>query len=326
VRRRAAPFVLPLLLGGCAGEQSALAAAGEEAGAIALLFWIMTLLLGAVFLAVLVLAVLARQGGPRLRALVSGERFVLAAGLVFPAIVLSALFLYGLTLMSSRAGSADGAHPVRIAVSGEQWWWRVTYLLPDGTRIESANELRVPVGVKVLLELTSADVIHSFWVPKLAGKLDMIPGRTNRLVIRATEAGVSRGQCAEYCGGAHAFMAFHVVALTREAYDSWLDAERADARAPVGEALPGAEHFAAFGCAGCHAIRGLGAAGAIGPDLTHVGSRLSLGAASLPNDPQGFLRWLRDGPHIKPGNRMPPYEILSEEELGQLALFLDGLE
>jgi cytochrome c oxidase subunit 2 len=324
---RAALACLTLALGACAGEQSALAPVGDEAARISLLFWVMTTFLGAVFAAVLAATLLARNGSPKLRALLSRERFVLAGGLVLPVIALTALFLYGLLIMASRAMPDEGAaHPVRIAVSGEQWWWRVTYVLPDGSTIASANELRIPVGVPVVLELTTADVLHSFWVPKLAGKLDMVPGRRNRLTLHASEPGASRGQCAEYCGGAHAFMSFHVVALEAAAYEAWLAAEReAAATVPV-EHTAGAQLFATLGCAGCHAIRGTDAAGTIGPDLTHVGSRMSLAAASLSNDAASFARWLRDGQHIKPGNRMPPYEILSEEELAALANYLEALE
>ena len=183
--------------------------------------------------------------------------------------------------------------------------------------------MRIPVGTPVVLELTSPDVIHSFWVPNLAGKLDMIPGRTNVLTLTATEAGISRGQCAEYCGGAHAFMAFYVIALEGAEYDEWLAHEASDA---VRSDSEGAALFEELGCGSCHAIRGTSATGVVGPDLTHVGSRMSLAAAALPNDAEAFARWIRDNQHIKPGNRMPPYETLGDEELALLANYLEGLK
>ncbi|HZB57399.1 MAG TPA: c-type cytochrome, partial [Reyranella sp.] len=245
------------------------------------------------------------------------------AGVVFPTVSLLLLLAYGLSAMGSRTGPADAA-ALRITVVGEQWWWRVIYHLPDGTDIESANELVIPVGERVALSLQTADVIHSFWVPNLAGKVDMIPGRTNRLTLQATEAGVSRGQCAEYCGGAHALMSFHVDARERPAFEEWLRAESRPAVQTDGE---GARLFVASGCGACHRIRGLASAdGRIGPDLTHVASRRSLAAATLTNDATAFAAWIRDNQHIKPGNRMPPYRVLTDGELRMLAQFLDALQ
>lgn len=320
--RRTSALGLALGVGGCSGSQSALAPLGEEARQIATLFWGMTAFLALVLVGVGVLAVLAIRGGPRLRARLARERFVIAAGLIFPAVALTALLAYGLVVMRSRA-SADDDAAFRVAIVGELWWWRVTYMLPDGRRIESANELRIPVGAPVALDLQTADVIHSFWVPSLAGKLDMIPGRTNVLTLRATEPGVSRGQCAEYCGGAHALMSFHVVALPPQDFSAWL--EREAAPAPPSDA-PGARVFAEAGCGACHTLRGTSARGTIGPDLTHVGGRLSLAAATLPNDAEAFARWIRDNQHIKPGNAMPPYGILTGGELTALAAYLESLK
>ncbi|MBA3447535.1 MAG: c-type cytochrome, partial [Pseudaminobacter sp.] len=206
-------------------------------------------------------------------------------------------------------------------------WWRVVYTTADGRRIESANELRLPAGQPVPVDLTSADVIHSFWVPKLAGKLDMIPGRVNTLTLDASEPGVSRGQCAEYCGGAHALMSFFVIATAAEDFSAWLEREAAEAVKPATEdQLQGHALFIASGCGGCHAVRGTGAKGTIGPDLTHVGGRRTLAAATLPNDVKAFVRWIRDSQHIKPENLMPPYEIFTEAELRQIAAYLDSLE
>ena len=321
-------LAIGLSLSGCLGAQSALAPTGVEAGQISLLFWGMTGFLGLVMLGVLVVLVLAARGSDRLRALFAGERWVLGAGLVFPIIALSVLFVWGLLIMSSRADSTEDPGALRVSITGEQWWWRVTYRLADGTRLHSANELRIPVGVPVVLDLETADVLHSFWVPNLAGKLDMIPGRTNRLTLTATEPGISRGQCAEYCGGAHAFMSFHVVALMPDAFAEWLEKERGPAVVTEATAATtrGAELFRTLGCGGCHAVRGTDANGVIGPDLTHVGGRLSLAAATLPNNVASFIAWIEANQHIKPGNKMPPYDILTEDELAALALYLEALE
>jgi cytochrome c oxidase subunit II len=315
---------LPTLLLGCSGEQSVLAPRGEEASEIGRLFWTMTIFLSLVLLGVLAATVLAIAGGPRARAVLTAHRFIVGAGVVFPTVSLLLLLAYGLSAMGSRAWPAADPAALRITVVGEQWWWRVIYHLPDGTDIESANELVIPVGERVALSLRTADVIHSFWVPNLAGKVDMIPGRTNRLALQATEAGVSRGQCAEYCGGAHALMSLHVVARERPAFDEWLRAESRPAMRTDGE---GARHFVASGCGACHRVRGLASAdGRVGPDLTHVGSRRSLAAATLTNDADAFAAWIRDNQHIKPGNRMPPYRVLTDGELRVLAQFLDALE
>jgi cytochrome c oxidase subunit 2 len=314
---------LAALLLGCSGEQSALAPRGEEASEIGRLFWTMTVFLAVVLLGVLAATVLAIAGGPRARARLAAHRFIVGAGVVFPTVSLLLLLAYGLSAMGSRTWPVDPA-ALRITVVGEQWWWRVIYHLPDGTDIESANELVIPVGERVGLSLKTADVIHSFWVPNLAGKVDMIPGRTNRLGLQATEAGVSRGQCAEYCGGAHALMSFHVDARERSDFEEWL---RTESRPAVRTDGAGPRLFVASGCGACHRVRGLASAdGRIGPDLTHVASRRSLAAATLTNDATAFAAWIRDNQHIKPGNRMPPYRVLTDDELRMLARFLDSLE
>ncbi|MCK5746921.1 MAG: c-type cytochrome, partial [Oricola sp.] len=208
-------------------------------------------------------------------------------------------------------------------VVGEQWWWRVIYETRGGETFETANELRIPVGRTVAIELTSADVIHSFWVPAYAGKLDMIPGRTNTLHLEAEKPGLVRGQCAEYCGGAHALMSFFVEALPPEDFEDWIAKEAGPALASGGrsETL-----FNAVGCGGCHAVRGTEAQGRIGPDLTHVASRHSLAAATLDNDEAAFRRWLQAHHEIKPENRMPRFDFLSEKDVDAIAAYLGSLE
>jgi cytochrome c oxidase subunit 2 len=319
--------VRPLLLllpSGCSGVQSALDATGEEAARIETLSWLLFGFCLVVFLGVAAIAIAAIFGSRRLRSVLAREKLVVLGGIWFPIASLTLLLVYSVSLMGKGAAEDDPA--LRVSVVGERWWWRVTYETPDGRRIASANELRLPVGRAVELELTSADVIHSFWVPKLAGKLDMIPGRTNRLTLLAREPGISRGQCAEYCGGAHAFMSFFVIALEPAAFEAWLANEAGPGRTPEGgTAVEGRTLFVESGCGACHAVRGT-TAGTIGPDLTHVGSRHSLAAATLPNSPQAFARWIAEGQHIKPENLMPPFGIFTEPQLASLAAYLAQLE
>lgn len=335
--------LLPLA-SGCAGVQSALAPVGAEAERIDILFRAVTIFCTLVFAGVFIATLAALFGRASWREKLAGERLIVRAGILFPIVALTLLLGYSVYVMSQGANAADGSglrlsateqpggnsasgSGLTISVSGERWWWRVTYVTPDGRRIESANELRVPVGEPVAVELTSADVIHSFWAPKLSGKLDMIPGRVNTLTLNVSEPSVSRGQCAEYCGGAHALMAFFVVAVPPDEFANWLAREAGAAAPPITDAeLRGQQLFMTRGCGGCHTIRGTAARGTIGPDLTHVGSRLSLGAGILPNDAAAFARWIRDNQHIKPENRMPPFKIFTDTELGQLATYLDHLE
>jgi cytochrome c oxidase subunit 2 len=258
---------------------------------------------------------------------IAGESLIVWAGFIFPVVTLSVLLAYGLTLMNAAARPAGEGAPLLLSVRGEQWWWRVTYVTDDGRRVESANEIRIPVGRPVRIELTTADVIHSLWIPKLAGKLDMIPGRTTVLNLTADVAGVSRGQCAEYCGGAHALMAFYVVALPADEFEAWLGREAGVASPDSSpESTAGQMLFLSHGCGGCHTIRGTSAVGTIGPDLTHLGNRMSLAAAALPNDEASIARWIKDNQHIKPTNRMPPFRIFSEAELASLSRYLSGLK
>ena len=306
--------------------QSALAPAGPEAEAIAALAWIM-FGGGALITAVVIAStVLARHGGDRLRRLMAGDGFIVAAGVAFPLVVLVALLVHGLLLMGGR-GSVAMADAVQIEVSGEQWWWRVRY--PggdDAADVVTANDIRIPVGRNVLLQLSSPDVIHSLWVPALAGKVDMIPGMVNRLRLRADRAGIFRGQCAEYCGGPHALMSFHVVALEPAAFDRWLTDQRRPARTAEGEEQRrGQNLFFATGCHGCHTVRGTRAAGVIGPDLTHVGSRLSIAAATLTPDAGSFARWIGESQHVKPNNRMPSFAILADDQRLAIGAWLESL-
>lgn len=314
-------------LAGCSGIQSALVPSGEEADTVLTLFWTITGLSGAITVLVIVCTSIAIMGPARLRAWIGRDGMVIGGGILFPVVVLSILLFYGLFVLQAGSARTNEAKGPGVTITGERWWWRVVYTGPDGEQVVSANELHLPVGQPVSIRLKSDNVIHSFWAPQLAGKLDMIPGRINVLTLTATKPGISRGQCAEYCGGAHALMAFYVVALPEAEYRAWLAREATVAQEPAtGQQRLGRRLFIDNGCGGCHTVRGTDAAGTIGPDLTHVGSRMSLAAATLPNDAEAFARWIRDNQHIKPDNLMPPFRQFSDSELQAVAAYLEHLK
>jgi cytochrome c oxidase subunit 2 len=318
-------------LAGCDGVQSSLAPQGPEAERVARLSAVLFIGAGVIVALVALLAAVALFGPERWRRALRGQAMVVGGGVAFPIVTLTILLAYGLLVMrggspEAHAGSA-AAEPLRLSIVGEQWWWRVIYESGDGGSFETANELRIPVGRLVQIDLTTADVIHSFWVPRLAGKVDMIPGRTNRIHLLADEPGASRGQCAEYCGGAHALMSFDVVAMTAPDFARWLEGVSGPARVPADEEeRRGQALFLASGCGGCHAIRGSEARGTIGPDLTHVGGRLTIAAATLPANLAAFARWIDDHQRIRPENRMPPFDFFQEDELLALATYLESLQ
>jgi cytochrome c oxidase subunit II len=308
--------------------QSVLSPHGAQAGQIATLAWVLFAVAVVVLLLVVVAAGLAMRGAPGVRRLLAGERTVVAFGLVLPVGVLTVLLGYGVFLMRAQLPAALAADAVQVEVTGLQWWWRVAYLAPESgaPAIVSANEVRIPVGRPVLFTLKAADVIHSFWVPSLGGKVDMIPGRVTQLRLTAERPGIYRGQCAEYCGGPHALMALDVIALGPSEYEAWRAREAQPARAAVEEReRHGQRLFLAAGCGTCHAIRGTTATGGIGPDLTHFGSRRSVGIDTLPLTAGHVTRFIHDGQHVKPGNRMPEFRIFSGDEHAALAAYLLSL-
>lgn len=298
--------------------------AGPFAGPVTVVAWVLFVMAAVVLTIVLVALGVALFGPPKWKRRVGGERLVWIGGLAFPVIVLSGLLIYGLSV-TARVADAPKAGEMRVRVTGEMWWWRVAYLDARGAEaFQDANEVHIPIGRPVVLELESADVIHSVWIPRLGGKTDMIPGRRNFMRIQADRPGVYAGQCAEYCGGPHALMGLVVVAHRPEAFAAWRAKQAGPAMATSAPA--GAGVFTASGCGACHTIRGTQANGLAGPDLTHVGSRQTLGAGILPNNQGTMAGWIADSQGIKPGNRMPSYPVLTGQELRDVAAYLDGLQ
>lgn len=328
-RYRPAPGIAVAVaaLTGCSGIQSSLDPAGRGAERIAELFWWMAGGLVVVWLLVAWLTWSAWRGRASRQTGREARVYIIGGGIVFPTVVLTALLLFGLGMMPPLLAPAPEGS-TQIVVTGEQWWWRVRYHPPDGGEpFELANEIRLPVGEAVEFVLESPDVIHAFWIPALGGKMDMIPGRRTRLVLEPTRTGTFRGQCAEYCGASHALMAFPVVVTEAAEFARWIEQQRTPARDsddPLARA--GRELFFLNGCAACHAIRGTDARGKIGPDLTHVGSRRTLGAGIVPNDHGGFLRWLEQTDRVKPGVHMPHFRMLPAAELDALAAYLESLQ
>ena len=207
-------------------------------------------------------------------------------------------------------------------MTGADWFWRISY--PD-SGVVTANEIVVPVGVPVEVGLESTDVIHSFWVPQLTGKTDLIPGNHNSTHFTASRAGTYRGQCAEFCGLQHANMAFFVRAVPERDFEAWIDARRAAPAAPTAaELVQGRRAFETLSCAGCHTVAGTTAQGQVGPDLTDVGSRQTLGAGVIENSPDAMRQWITDSQAIKPGNLMPPIQ-LTPEQADQVVAYLESL-
>jgi len=222
--------------------------------------------------------------------------------------------------------SASPRPELNIELTGYQWWWQIRYLDDNPSRIfTTANELRVPVGKPVSLKLVAGDVIHSFWVPNVAGKMDLIPGQTNELVITVDRAGVYRGQCAEFCGTQHAKMGLRLIAQSPEDFDRWRAQQLEPAKSDGEIARSGREVFFASGCFVCHTIRGTGAGGRVGPDLTHIGSRMALAADTLPNTVGHMAGWITDPQSIKPGSNMPQMNI-DASDVSPLANYLESLK
>jgi cytochrome c oxidase subunit 2 len=312
--------------------QSALDPRGPQAARIADLWWL--LLAGSVFAWVAIVAALAlalwrpgRQPTTDIEAPEPGKRTAVAAGAGVSALVLAVLA--AASVATGRAvvdAPRPDERPLTVTAIGRQWWWEFRYddAVP-GRMFTTANELHVPVGRPVIVRATSHDVIHSFWVPSLHGKIDLVPGGTNTLWFEADRPGEYRGQCAEFCGLQHAKMAFVVVAVPDADYQRWAERQRQPAEAPADDlARRGEQVFLANQCVLCHRVRGTIAGGRIAPDLTRVGSRRTLAAGTLRNTRGGLAGWIVDPQQIKPGSHMPPTN-LAPDDLQALLAYLEGL-
>jgi cytochrome c oxidase subunit 2 len=320
------------LLSGCVqNDQSTLHPAGPGAARIADLWWLMLVAASVVFLLVCLVLYRAlthrgQRSEPRARSYDPGAiKLVLAGGVALPTLVLVPLLILTLYTLAWLAPPKSGS-ALEVVITGWQWWWDVQYTggEPAGG-LRTANEIRIPVGRPVRIQLRSGDVIHSFWVPALQGKLDLVPGQVNTTWLQADTAGVYRGECAEYCGLQHARMQFRVVALQPSEFDSWMKAQQAPAAAAADStSRAGQSVFMSSGCAFCHAIRGTSARGTAGPDLTHLAGRLTLAAGTLPNTKGHLAGWIANPQGIKPGNLMPRIP-LEPEELRVLLAYLGTL-
>ena len=334
-RLAAALVPLALLAAGCDRKQNALAPASHQSQDIATLFWWMTGV-SVVGLAVVIgLLLLAWKRSGRRGAAADthgskpGERVgwyvVVIGGVAVPILLITALFVVAnLFVIKTTEAPAANSTKRTILVIGHQWWWEVRY---PGTSAVTANEIHIPVRTPVRLEVRTADVIHSFWVPELNRKIDTLPGTTNAIELYADAVGRYRGQCAEFCGLQHAHMGIWVDAEPPTKFRQWLAGQSRPAAAPKGAlASAGRDAFMTGACADCHQIRGTSATSQVGPDLTHVADRQTLAALTIPNTPSYLHDWIRDSQRFKPGNLMPSFGGLPEQELRELVAYLEELK
>jgi cytochrome c oxidase subunit II len=316
--------------------QSALDAAGAASARIERIWWLMFWVTTLVFLVTMALTAIAvvrrreREPGPPIVDTETTDAVmtpVVAAAVAATTVILF-VFLVASVWASKGLTTVDATAPaVSIELTGHQWWWEAQYEDPTPALIaRTANEIHIPVGQPVVMKVTSRDVIHSLWIPNLQGKRDLIPGYTTAIWLRADRPGVYRGQCAEFCGLQHAHMSLIVVAEANDQYQRWLAAQRQEAATP---ATPAEQHgrdvFLTATCTQCHTIRGTIAGATLGPDLTHVASRGTLAAATVPNTIGHLAGWIADPQRIKPGNRMPPNSIRGDD-LQALLSYLESLK
>lgn len=326
----AALLVSLTLLSGCSGMQSALHTAGPSASKLKELIVLIVGISVVVWILVVCVLVwaLLRHGK---KATAEDPRNQRRLSIVVAVAVAATTFIVaGLTVASfwtTRALDVNDDTAVTIRVRAQQWWWQFVYEAKGSDpSFQTANEMHIPVGRTIRVMLESADVIHSFWVPSLAGKMDLVPGRENMLTFRADRPGVYRGQCAEFCGLQHSHMAFMVIAEEEADYRRWTERQKDGALPPdSAEARAGMAVFMGRQCAACHTIRGTPAAGLNGPDLTHVGSRQTIGAGLLATTRGSFAAWIADPQTLKPGNNMPLVP-LTGEELRQVSAYMEGLK
>ena len=317
-----------ILLTGCAGSPSVLDPHGVDADRIAALTWLMFAIAGVVLIIVSILLWMAYR---RSRTETNEKnlyahdkltlRNVVLGGGVAPLVVLLIVMGLGIGIENTvyaKAANGNSGKNIDIEIIGHQWWWEIHY---SNENFYTANEIHIPAGQQITLHVTSADVIHSFWVPELHGKIDLIPGQTNTLTIEADQPGEYRGQCAEFCGTQHAHMAIWVIAESADKYAAWVKNQTQPGVEPKVGSLEqqGQQAFLGSSCVYCHTIQGTNASGHIGPDLTHLASRRTIGAGILPNKPGNLAGWILNSQTIKPGNHMPPMDLNGDQVQALLA-------
>jgi cytochrome c oxidase subunit II len=330
-------FVTLLFTSACAAEPispstrpSTLEPHGVAAARIAELWWVMLAFGTIVFVLVIGLLFAALLRGRRATSATTpdttggdtGRNWPIFGGILLPLLVIGIVFGYNIYTLAAIENPIQ-TPDLKIEVIGRRWWWEVKY--PD-QGITTANEIHIPVGVPVQVELQSADVIHSLWIPELHGKMDLVPTRINKITLQAEQNGVYRGECAEFCGLQHAHMGFMVVVQSDADFNNWLAAQQQPAATPTDEtALSGQQVFMSAGCVFCHTVRGLDdksidrSSVDLGPDLTHLNSRLTIAGASLTQNQGNLAGWVIDAQHVKPGSLMPNMYLNSEDLLNLLA-------
>jgi cytochrome c oxidase subunit 2 len=317
-----------VLAAGCGSSSNTLQPHSHPAHEIANLWWVMFAVACGGFVLVVVLlflgwvrrnrASLPFGGGDR-----AGTIFVVGLGVLMPMVLLTALFVWSdVFVIRSTASPLPGTSPVRVTVTGRQWFWDIQY--PNGAI--AADELHIPVRTRVDVTALTGDVIHSLWIPELNRKMDMIPGKRNHLLLVANQPGTYVGRCAEYCGLQHAHMEIYAIAQPAAQYRAWVRHEAQPAPTPGGGAAARGLHvFLTAGCAACHQIRGTAAHARVGPDLTHFGSHREIAAGTLPNTRAQLADWIRNPQHAKPGARMPALH-LTNADVNALVAYLEGLK
>jgi cytochrome c oxidase subunit II len=315
----------PALLTGCNSSQSITNPATPQAQKIDTLWWWMfagAMVVFATVVALLVLAFVRRRRGVVSHDDRGPYMVVIGGGFVAPVVLLAILFAFVIHVTQAVSAPPAGGTRLKVLVIGRQWFWEVRY---PGTPAVTANEIHIPAHTPVTLAVRTDDVIHSFWVPRLNRKIDMIPGRTNEIELDAPP-GVYRGQCSEFCGQGHALMAFNVIVDPPAVFRRWLSQQEQPAATPSGgQAATGMQLFQTAGCQDCHTIRGTAATGTVGPDLTHLGSRQTIAALTLRNTPNALYAWITDPQRYKPGAHMPGYASLAASRRHALVAYLEGL-
>jgi cytochrome c oxidase subunit 2 len=312
-------------------EHSVLDTAGLQSAHIHTMWNVLMYVCGSMYVFVVVFLVWALLRARRARALPQLEDSPGIVRALHSWIGIVIVSLFGLTLASFATDRAlyVAAQPksLELQVTSQQWWWAIEYVSDrPSERFQTANEIHLPVDVPVDIHLRSPDVIHSFWVPNLHGKQDLIPGRDTDIHLHPTRTGVFRGQCAEFCGAQHANMALYVIVESRQDFEKWKARQLNPAPDPTNEAAKrGRDAFMTSACPLCHTVRGTDAAGVSGPDLTHLASRTSLAAGTLPNRLGNLASWIADPQGVKPGNHMPRVPM-NPDDLQSITAYLNGLE